>query len=557
MQSEFDEVLFYIMNKNKNGSRIYGEAIREGISPVYGFFKEVRYLFFFFFLVFFKFSSNLYFYLKLTAQAELQIHSELLLSPSKVVLPYDPNVSKVQKIQFHARGGDGLYTWHSQNQRTLHISQTGLATTVIRHTDGKRPQTNTMEEGTLLATHASIRVALSKNPKITRQADVYFVPPFKLEIIQYNFETALKDYVRLHVAMYAKVNQTLMAYTRCENLVFDFEFSNKIFEVDTNEQTTQMLNNACQVVHLRSTAVGITNMRMSYKFQDRVLKDEVTLSVFEPLSILNPSGNEVVLPIGASRNVIYENGPQKMFTLESELTKSVEYDSGVAQVSEMTFETQEPMHVFNVMCLKIGKTTLSFNIHNALTNSNFQPYISNFLTKVHCVKPRFLNLYATEQLSTSCPMEVKNSLLHIKERDDNFEIEIEVQDAKNRKLMNISSLFIDWEFTAGDERYQKDAIMHYRRTEEELYEGVRLPARDVLITTIANVAQNFRIKGIVTRYDATVLKKHNIYAEEPNFAVKNVSSSGFVALFFLFFLNKIRVILLFVSPRPGKSTLQL
>ncbi|XP_054736969.1 nuclear pore membrane glycoprotein 210 [Anastrepha obliqua] len=501
MQSELDDVLFYIISKNKNGSRIYGEAIREGVSPVYGSFKE------------------------LTAQAELQIFSELFLSPSKVILPFDPNVIKTQKIQFHARGGDGSFTWHSQNQRTLHISQSGLANTVIRHTDSKRLQADSLEEGSILATHASIRVALTKNPKITRQADIYFLPPVKLEILKYNFETALKDYVRLNIAMYAYANQTLVPFTRCENLVFDYEFSNQIFQVDYNEQTTQMIDDACQVIHLRSTAIGLTNFRVSYKFQDRVLKDEVTLSVFEPLLVINPSENEVVLPIGASRNIILSNGPQKMFTLESELTKSVEYDEKIAEINDLEFETQEPMHVFNVMCRKIGRTTFTFNIHNALLHSNFQPYISTVSTTVYCVKPRFLNLYATEQLRTSCPMEVKNSLLHIKERDDKFEIEIEVQDSKNRKLMNITSLFIDWEFAAGDERYQNDAIMHYRRTEEELYMGVRLPARDVLITTIADVAQNFRIKGVVTRYDATVLRKHNIYPEEPNFGVKNPKTS--------------------------------
>ncbi|XP_020712667.1 nuclear pore membrane glycoprotein 210 isoform X1 [Ceratitis capitata] len=497
MHTEFDEVLFYIINKNKNGSRTYGEAIRQGVSPVYGSFQG------------------------LTVQADLHIFSELLLSPSKVILPFDPNVSKTQKIQFHARGGDGSYTWHSQNQRTLHISQTGLATTVIRHSESKRSQADVLEEGSLLTAHASVRVALAKNPKITRQAEVYFVPPIKLEILNYNFETALKDYVRLQVAMYGFINQTLLPYTRCENIIFEYEFSNQIFQVDYNEQTTQMLNNACQVVHLRSTAIGLTNLRISYRFQDRLLKDEVTLSVFEPLVVINPSANEVVLPIGASRNIIYGNGPQKMFTLESELTKSVEYDKEIAKIVEMEYETQEPMHVFNVMCKKVGKTSFNFNIHNALASSIFQPYISNVVTTVHCVKPRFLNLYATEQLRTSCPMEIKKSLLHIKERDDKFEIEIEVQDSKNRKLMNITSLFIDWEFAAGDERYQNDAIMHYRRTEEDLFEGVRLPARDVLITTISNVAQNFRIKGVVTRYDATVLKKHNIYPEEPNFAVQN------------------------------------
>ncbi|XP_067631860.1 nuclear pore membrane glycoprotein 210 [Eurosta solidaginis] len=497
MQSELDEVLFYIINKNKNGSRLYGEAVREGVSPVYGYFNE------------------------LTAQAELQIFSELFLTPSKVILPFDPNVIKTQTIQFHARGGDGSFTWNSQNQRSLHISQTGLATTVIRHTDSKRSQPDTLEEGSVLTTHASIRVALMKNPKITRQANIYFLPPIKLEIVKYNFETALKDYVRLHIAMYAYVNETFVRFTRCENLAFEYEFSNQIFQVDSTEQITQMLNDACQVVHLRSTAIGLTNLRISYKFQDRILKDEVTLSVFEQLSVIYPSQNEVILPIGSSLNLIYAQGPQKMFTLESDLTTSVEYDNHIADVNEMVYETQEPMHVFNVMCRKIGKTMFTFNIYNALLSSNFLPYTSTVVTTVHCVKPRFLSLYATERLRTSCPMEVKNSLLHIKERDDKFEIEIEVQDSKNRRLMNITSLFIDWEFAAGDERYQNDAIMHYRRTEEEIFEGVRLPARDVLITTIADVAQSFRIKGVVTRYDATVLRKHNIYPEEPNFGVKN------------------------------------
>lgn len=34
-------MLFMVQKRSKNGSRLYGEAIREGISPVYGSFKEV------------------------------------------------------------------------------------------------------------------------------------------------------------------------------------------------------------------------------------------------------------------------------------------------------------------------------------------------------------------------------------------------------------------------------------------------------------------------------------------------------------------------------------
>ncbi|TMW45180.1 hypothetical protein DOY81_009743, partial [Sarcophaga bullata] len=84
-------------------------------------------------------------------------------------------------------------------------------------------------------------------------------------------------------------------------------------------------------------------------------------------------------------------------------------------------------------------------------------------------------------MRSSCPMELKNALLQLKDKDNKFEIEIEVMDAKNRKLMNISSLFIDWEFAAGDQRYHTGAISYNRQSEEEFIEGIRLPGKDLLV----------------------------------------------------------------------------
>ncbi|XP_013110354.2 nuclear pore membrane glycoprotein 210 [Stomoxys calcitrans] len=499
VSSELDELLFLVQKRSKNGSRLYGEAIREGVTPVYGSFKE------------------------LTAQAELQIYSELNLTPSKVILPFDPNVIKTQKIQFQAKGGDGSYVWMSHHPRVLHINQNGLATTVIRDTNTKSGyDTYDASTGTLLTGHAHVKVALAKNQKITRHADIYFVPPVKLEIIKYNFETALKDYVQLHVAIYAYVNKTLMPLTKCENLVFDFEFTNQIFQVDYNvDAGIEMAPDACQIVHLRSTAVGLTHLKLSYKFQDKILRDEATLSVFEPLTILNPHENHVVLPVGSSRNVIYTNGPQRIYTLEAELTKGTDYNHNIARVSEIEFDTQNNLYAFNILCREVGESSLVFNVFNTLLTPNFQPYVSTIETNIYCVKPRFLNLYTTEQLRSSCPLEMRNALLQLKDHDDKFEIEIEVQDAKNRKLMNITSLFIDWEFATGEQRYHSGAIMHHRQSEEEFLEGIRLPGKDVLVTTLNEVAQNFRIKGVVTKYDSAVLRKQNIYGEEPPFGIKN------------------------------------
>ena len=467
----------------------------------------------------------------MTAQAELQIFPELSLKPSKVILPFDPNVIKTQKIQFIANGGDGLYVWKSQHPRLISINQNGLATTVIRETDNKH-NVNTFDTstGSILTAHGHVKVALTKNQKITRQADVYFLPPVKLEILKYNFETALKDYVHIHVALYAYANNTLLPFTKCENLAFDFEFSNPIFQVDYNNVEVEMSPNACQVVHLRSTAVGLSQLKLSYKFQDKVLKDEVTLNVFEPLVVLHPLENYIVLPIGASRNILYKNGPQKIYTLETELTKGAEYNNNIVRLSEIEFDTQNNLYAFSVLCREIGETDLTFNVFNALLAPSFQPYISTIVTKVYCVKPRFINLYTTEQMRSSCPMELKNALLQLKDKDNKFEIEIEIMDAKNRKLMNISSLFIDWEFAAGDQRYHTGSISYNRQSEEEFIEGIRLPGKDLLVATISEVAQNFRIKGVITKYDERILRKQNIYPEEPPFGVTNVCKNVYSLL---------------------------
>lgn len=453
----------------------------------------------------------------------MQIFNELTLKPNKVVLPFDPNAVKTQKIQFSAQGGDGNYIWKSQQTRLININQNGLASTIIRETESRRNlDTVDTSTGSLLTAHGVIRVALSKNPKISRHANIHFLPPVKLEILKYNFETALTDYVNIHVAVYAYVNKTFVPFTKCENLVFDLELSNPIFQIDYNYVGAEMTADACQVVHLLSSAVGLTHLKLSYKFQDKILKDEVTLSVFEPLTVLNPIENYVVLPIGAARNVIYTHGPQKIYTLEAELTKAVDYNSNIARVSEIEFDTQNNLYVFTILCRKVGETTMTFSAFNALLAPNFQPYVSSIATKIYCAKPRFLNLYTTEQIRSSCPIEMKNTLLQLKGRDHIFEVEIEVQDAKNRKLMNISSLFLNWEFAAGDQRYQSGAIVYNRKSEEEYLEGVPLPGKELLITTLTEVTQNFRIKGVVAKYDERQLKKQKIIWEEPPFGIKNV-----------------------------------
>jgi len=308
------------------------------------------------------------------------------------------------------------------------------------------------------------------------------------------------------------------------------DFSHQILQLDNGvvvEGNDALAPEACHILRLRSTAVGSTLLRISYSFQDKVLQDSVDLHVFEPLSVLNPLENELVLPIGASRNVIYAHGPQRIFTSEAELTKSTNFNGKVVKVSEIEFDTQNAITAFTVLCLGLGETEFTYQVYNTLNTPNFSAYKSKVTTKVHCVRPRFLKLYARQQFRQSCPVELRSSLLYLEDKENKFDIEIEVQDVKNRKLMNISSLYLDWEFAAGDERYQTDSIPHQQLAEVELYHAVQLPARDLLDLTLTEVAPDFRIKGTVSHYNDKLLAQLSIYPELPPFGVKNVSNSDY------------------------------
>ncbi|EDW34958.1 GL20049 [Drosophila persimilis] len=497
ISSRLDESLFGIIDRTANGSRLYGEALKKGVSLIHGTYK------------------------KLMVEAELQIFDELRLKPTKVILPYDPNSIKPLKLQFHATGGDNSYVWFSGNPQVLQIDAQGLATTEIRDVRASTGTQEQHEDGNLLAAHTTVKVALAKNQNVARVAQIYFFSPKRLEIKKYNFETALKDYVLLHVAVFGHVNDSDVPYTNCDNLHFQLDFSQPILQHESNGEAVELADGACHVLRLRATAVGSTSLRVSYVFQNKVLQDAVDLHVYEALSVLNPVENELVLPIGASRNLIYVHGPRRIFTLEAELIKATNFNGKIVDVSEIEFDTQDPITSFNVLCRQLGETEFTYRVYNSLATSNFVAYSSTVTTKVHCVKPRFLKLYARQELRQSCPLEHRSSLVYLKNRENNFEIEIEVQDAKNRRLMNVSSLWLEWEFASGDERYHVDNIPHRQLSELEYFHGVSVPSAEILVLTLNEVAPNFRIKGTVVHYNDKMLSHQNINAERPPFGVEN------------------------------------
>ncbi|XP_058458190.1 nuclear pore membrane glycoprotein 210 [Malaya genurostris] len=504
IKSSVDETLFYPIRRTNNGSRITGEAVRSGSCPVSGQFD------------------------KLAAKSELIVYKRLAINPTEVVIPYDPAVRR-QKIQFAASGGDGSYLWTSLDNSLLSVSQTGLAETRLDNVKGGMVSFGDGETaGNTKVTQ--VRVALARNNKISVAAQVLFLPPIKLEVVRYNFETVVKDYVQVHVALWAKHDNVRKAFTSCDSLNFELEFSNQIFLLDATKKNPKdvLAENACRILYLKATAVGRTNLKVTYRFFDKVLSDQISLNVFEELSILNPIENEVVLPIGATRNLFYQNGPERIYNSEAELQKRVAFDRQNLEVVNVGSGFSQDKHILRVLCRKIGDYELRLEVFNTLNAANVIPYVTEFVTKVYCVKPRFVNLFTTEKVKTSCPLEKRNSMMHVKSDNDQLLVDIEVLDVHNRKLANISSLLLEWQFTLADRDYVTDQISYEQKTETDSFEGLEIPKRDFLLTTLPEVTANFKIKTTVTQYRAEILKQHSIKPEVPHFGVQKLADGPLV-----------------------------
>lgn len=449
------------------------------------------------------------------------IYGKINLNPRRVILPYDVNKPVKQRVQFKATGGDGSFTYSTSNPSILTVTQSGLSESHFE----RIKEVNYEHIGSSAVVGTTVKAAIARNPKIFKTAEVLFLPPVKLEIQGFNLETALNDYIDVHVALFAFHKNEYLPFSACENLQFDVEFSSQIFTiVSMDSDHTTKAGSSCRLIRLKGIHTGSSSLTISYRHGDQLLKDEVQLLVHDRLIVFNPESNIIVLPVGSSRNVVYQNGPRKTYNVGSELVKDVKYTKGLIEVHEVQADYQEQRFAYNILCREVGDTKVRLEIYNLLNLDNFIKNSAVIETTVHCVKPRFINLLSLDKLKTSCPIDSKSSLLHVRSMQDALDIEIEVLDQHKRKLNNITSLYIDLIFSQPNGAISHN-IVYNRESETDEIDGVPLPKRDFVRTSITEVNVNHKIKAIVKDYETSVLKKLNIRPESPVFGIAKSSGS--------------------------------
>lgn len=508
IDSTIDGKYYRVDSQTKNGTHNFGQTLKVGKSVVRGEFEG------------------------LAVEMELHIYKRIELMPKLVIIPFEPvqNV-RPNRIQFLAGGGDGNFAWSVDNKNLVTVNKNGLAEArITEHTVGEHSR------------KATVKVALQRNPKIYETASILFLEPIKLEIVDYNFETALGDVVQLQVALYAEQSPgQLVPFTDCRNVNFELVLSEaSVFKQEAAAENVTLAGNACQLVTLRAVHLGRSQLKVNYRYQERVLSDSVQLVVFEPLELLNPTVAELVLPVGSSQNVLFMNGPEKLFNIDAELTKTVKYEKGIIEVTEFNAAQATAtfnLNVFTVLCKKVGESEFHLKLTNVLggNSKRYRPYYFQHSTlRVFCVKPRFLNLISRAKMNEACPINSKvSSIMELNEKDkekDFVEVEIEVLDVNNRKLSNISSLALTWKLLEGGQTEMSE--FHYTRAEEQqLVENIAVPGAFLLNVDKnlkAEMKTNFKLLGTVVGYDDTVMRSVRVSGEVPAFGIQRAAGESLV-----------------------------
>ncbi|KAI4492422.1 hypothetical protein M0804_002213 [Polistes exclamans] len=441
----------------------------------------------------------------LSAEVELVIHTLVTVRPRVLAVLWDSRSKSRYDIVLKASGGDGSYTWTSRNSSVVTVSQNG----------GIR----------ILAPGSSeIIVAMSRNQYNKDTAKIHVLLPSKLKIIEYSIEAAVGEPIHLHIALYGKLtngsDSKEIPFNDCKDINFEMIIPDGNF-VQNSSKDVQPIGVSCTVITIISSSIGISQVTIAYNASGKYLMDNITVSAYEPLTVVHPKNKETLLAVGSSRKIVFKGGPHPWSG------KSQSYSRRMISSNENIAEVTEHMHslsisydisVFEVLCKALGEVTLTYTVSNVPLLPNCKTTYAKQTTQVTCGKPRYIYLQPEVKDSNSCPLK-KNPDKILAHSDKSQKFTIIVKDEDGRQFDNITSLNIEWNIKPPAAGHMEISTASIEETFTDMQ--VVLPKRHYQNVVFTKRFGKFTICAIIIGYQKHILGKLRITPEWPAFPVQN------------------------------------
>ncbi|KAF5275204.1 hypothetical protein FQR65_LT04236 [Abscondita terminalis] len=416
--------IFHVQERSNNGSWLTGWAKEEGVASIRGILNGID-------------DSKLGFFAskeKITATAELVAFPHITLTPSEVILPWDPILKPKYEIEIVAQGGDGNFFWNSNNQTIGVVTQAGLVRTHFHGT-------------------FEVSAAMMRNHHNKESAVFYILPPTKLEIVEYTMEAEVGQIMYLHVALYANrsVKDTqnyAIPFTECKEMPFKVKLSNPNF---VYQRTSEMdpVGTACITLGVISSTIGISKVTVTYEVDNVVLEDSVTVGTHDVLQMLHPTHSTVALAVDSSSQIIFTGGPRPYVGRPSAYKRIVTSKfKSIVTANDVTDEmdsNSENVIILSVYCAKIGTSMVTLSINNNPLLPNTKNQESHAEITVICTSPYTISLHPVIQIAdtNACPMDATADRIIIPSYKTT-EIDVKVRDVNNNLFLNVSTLKLYW-----------------------------------------------------------------------------------------------------------------
>ncbi|KAK2582107.1 hypothetical protein KPH14_004479 [Odynerus spinipes] len=445
----------------------------------------------------------------LSTEAELVIHTPVTVRPRVLAVPWDSKSKSRYDIALKASGGDGSYVWISRHPSIVTVSQSG----------GIR---------ILAPGSAEIVVAMSRNQYNKDTAKIHVLPPSKLKIIEYNIEAAVGEPIHLHVALYGKLtngsDSKEIPFNDCRDINFETYIPDGNF-VQNYSKDVQPIGIACAVITIISSDVGISEVTVAYNINGQYLTDNITVSAYEPLTVVHPKSKETLLPVGSSRKIVFKGGPHPWSGKPQSYSRKMQSSNEkIAEVIEYThsLSTSYDISVFEVLCKALGEVVLTYTISNIPLLPNCKTIYSIQTMQVTCGKPRYIYLQPEVKDSDSCPLKQATDKV-LAHSDKSQKLIITVKDEDGKRFDNITSLNIEWNIKPAAAGHLEISTALIEETFTDMQ--VVLPKRYYQNIVFTKRFGTFTACAIITGYQKHILGKLRISPEWPPFPVQNERGS--------------------------------
>ncbi|XP_016387758.1 nuclear pore membrane glycoprotein 210-like [Sinocyclocheilus rhinocerous] len=350
-------------------------------------------------------------------QQEVEIYNPLTLQPSVIVFPWQPH-NKAYQYNIQVEGGSGSVTWEVSDREIATVTVKGV---VIA---GKRTG------------QAEIQVSDSKNILHKVVGKVMVVRPARLQLIPQRGDGRVGDRIDIPFALWgiqvppntcsqtnyvfdthSYTHRSISANSQ-ENLFPDthhlqcgeslLEDRNLVLVTDCSQlslhvQTepagifTRMPGSLspgagfCGGVRMEALSWGHTVVTITVETEGCNISETTTLVAYSPLKSL---ASEVLLSVGSSRVVIFEDGPRPWPPAPFRFFSDVEVqpEGGVTVEALSPTEARSPRHAYQVMCTAVGEQWLVFRCGNSPGPLNEIPAVEESRVQVACGIPASLSL---------------------------------------------------------------------------------------------------------------------------------------------------------------------